>query len=587
MSSEQLQARALAVLKSVFGYDAFRGQQLDVVTHVAAGNSALVLMPTGGGKSLCYQIPALLRDGVTVVISPLIALMQDQVAALERRGVACALLNSTLPAAEQRRVEARVRAGEIKLLYVSPERLATERCKTLLANSRVALFAVDEAHCISEWGHDFRPEYLALGIVAERFPDVPRMALTATADMITRAEIVRQLALDGTRQFVASFDRRNIRYVIVTKRNVRKQLLSFIRKHHHGETGVVYCSSRAGVDETAAFLSSHGITTLPYHAGLTPQEREDNQAWFLAHAGTVIVATIAFGMGIDKPDVRFVAHVDIPKSVEGYYQETGRAGRDGLESEAWMAYSPSDAAPMHGQISRSTVSPQRKRVLAAKLDAMLAFAESSQCRRTRLLAYFGEHKPACGKCDVCRRLPWTYDATTVVQQILAALHTLGPAASADRLIAELDPKRAISEWQSILRQCVAFGVLARDHETGLLRRTSESVRVACGERRIVLRVWRGEGRSRKTSRRHVSARDGVPAAEGIHERIRDWRATTAERQRVPAHLILHDTTMLEVAYRRPQSRWALRRIVGPVVTRAHGTGLLQLLNDPGQTVAMP
>ncbi len=412
---------ALQLLHDVFGYSAFRGEQQAIVEHVAGGGDALVLMPTGGGKSLCYQVPALLRPGTAVVVSPLIALMQDQVEALAQYGVAAAFLNSSLDAASQRAVEQRLLAGELKLLYVAPERLLTARCLELLSRVPLALFAIDEAHCVSQWGHDFRPEYRQLGVLHERFPAVPRIALTATADAPTRAEIVERLGLEQARRFVASFDRPNIRYRVVEKDNARRQLADFLRGRR-GEAGIVYCLSRKRVDETAAVLADQGFAALPYHAGMDAAARAANQQRFLREEGVVMVATIAFGMGIDKPDVRFVAHLDLPKSVEGYYHETGRAGRDGLPAEAWMTYGLGDVVTLAQMIAQSEAGEERKRVERAKLDALLGYAETTGCRRQLLLRYFGEVRAEpCGNCDNCLDPPRTWDATAVAQKALSCV----------------------------------------------------------------------------------------------------------------------------------------------------------------------
>src|SRR5688572_16796018 len=422
---QELSSKALAVLGEVFGYPAFRGHQAEVIDHVAGGGDALVLMPTGSGKSLCYQIPALLRDGVGVVVSPLIALMQDQVAALAELGVRAAFLNSTLSAGEAAEVEARTRRGELDLLYVAPERLLTGRCLDLLAESRLALLAIDEAHCVSQWGHDFRPEYLKLSVLHERFPGVPRIALTATADAITRAEILERLHLRKARAFVSSFDRPNIRYRIVEKDDARKQLLEFIRAEHAGEAGIVYCLSRKKTDETAAFLAKQGIPALAYHAGMDSEARRRHQERFQREDGIVMVATIAFGMGIDKPDVRFVAHLDLPKSVESYYQETGRGGRDGVAADAWMVYGVQDVVQLRRMIDESEAGEAQKRIQAAKLDAMLGLCEAAECRRVRLLAYFGEAARPCGNCDNCLDPPATFEGTLAAQQLLSCVYRTG------------------------------------------------------------------------------------------------------------------------------------------------------------------
>ncbi|MDP1952428.1 MAG: DNA helicase RecQ, partial [Betaproteobacteria bacterium] len=439
---------ALALLNTVFGYPAFRGHQADVIAHVAAGGDALVLMPTGGGKSLCYQIPALMRKGCAVVVSPLIALMHDQVAALAELGVRAAYLNSTLSAAQATDVERAVRNGDLDLVYVAPERLLTERCLSLLEGSKLALFAIDEAHCVSQWGHDFRPEYMQLSALHERFPGVPRIALTATADRVTRDEIVQRLGLADARQFVASFDRPNIRYRIVEKANARAQLFAFLRAEHRGEAGIVYCLSRRKVEETAAWLTEQGLAALPYHAGMDAATRNLHQARFQREEGIVMVATIAFGMGIDKPDVRFVAHLDLPKSIEGYYQETGRAGRDGLPADAWMAYGLGDVVNQRRMIDASTAEAQFKRIASAKLDALLGLCEASSCRRVRLLAYFDEASAPCGNCDVCLEPPQVWDGTVAAQKALSCVYRTGQRFGAVHLVDVLlgkDTER-VQQW---------------------------------------------------------------------------------------------------------------------------------------------
>src|SRR6201995_3931175 len=405
----QVASRADQILRDTFGYPAFRGQQRDIVSHVAEGGDALVLMPTGGGKSLCYQVPALVRNGMGVVVSPLIALMQDQVAALHEAGVRAAALNSSMSWPDVQAVERRARQGDLDLLYVAPERLLTDRCLESLAASKLALFAIDEAHCVSQSGHDFRPEYIRLAVLAERFPGVPRIALTATADALTRKEIIERLHLQNARVFISSFDRPNIRYRIMEKISARKQLLGFIKTEHPGDAGIVYCLSRNTVDETAEFLAGNGINALPYHAGLDSSTRESNQNRFIREDGVVMVATIAFGMGIDKPDVRFVAHIDLPKSIEGYYQETGRAGRDGLPADAWMIYGLGDVVQQRWMIDESPAGEDFKQVMRGKLDALLSLAEASDCRRVRLLGYFGEKSVPCGNCDNCITPPQVWD----------------------------------------------------------------------------------------------------------------------------------------------------------------------------------
>ena len=589
---------ACKVLNEVFGYPAFRGHQAEVIEHVTAGGDALVLMPTGSGKSLCYQIPALLRDGVGIVVSPLIALMQDQVAALAELGVRAAFLNSTLSGAEAAEVEGRARRGELDLLYVAPERLLTPRCLDLLARTRLALLAIDEAHCVSQWGHDFRPEYLQLAVLRERFPGVPRIALTATADAQTRSEILDRLQLGEARAFVSSFDRPNIRYRIVEKDDARSQLLAFIRAEHAGEAGIVYCLSRKKVDETAAALESQRIVALPYHAGMDADARRRHQERFQREDGIVMVATIAFGMGIDKPDVRFVAHLDLPKSVEGYYQETGRAGRDDQPADAWMAYGLQDVVQLRRMIDQSEAGEAQKRVQAAKLDAMLGLCETAECRRVRLLAYFGEAAAACGNCDNCLDPPATFDGTLPAQQLLSCVYRTGQRFGAmhviDVLRGEATDKvaqrehdklstfgigreRSSREWRAIVRQCIAHGLLEVDHDAyGALRLAGESRAVLKGERSVVLRAWREPKRTARV-RGNVETLAG-PALE-LFERLRAWRVEAARRHGVPAYVIFHDATLREIARTRPPSLDALRGIsgIGARKLEAYGEDIVGLV----------
>jgi ATP-dependent DNA helicase RecQ len=591
---------ALAVLGEVFGYSAFRGHQAEVIEHVAGGGDALVLMPTGSGKSLCYQVPALLRDGVGVVVSPLIALMQDQVAALAELGVRAAFLNSTLSGAQAAEVERRARHGELDLLYVAPERLLTERCLELLAHTRLALLAIDEAHCVSQWGHDFRPEYLQLEVLRSRFPGVPRIALTATADAQTRVEILERLQLGEARVFVSSFDRPNIRYRIVEKDDARRQLVDFIRAEHAGEAGIVYCLSRKKVDETAAALESQKIVSLPYHAGMDADSRRRHQERFQREDGVVMVATIAFGMGIDKPDVRFVAHLDLPKSVEGYYQETGRAGRDGLPADAWMAYGLQDVVQLRRMIDESAAGEAQKRIQAAKLDAMLGLCETAECRRVRLLAYFGEAAAPCGNCDTCLDPPATFDGTLAAQQLLSCVYRTGQRFGAmhviDVLRGEATDKvaqrghdklsafgighdRGGREWRAIIRQCIALGLLEVDHEAfGALRLTGESRAVLKAERSIVLRAWREPKRSAKAARETASATLSGAALK-LFERLRAWRVEAARRHGVPAYVIFHDATLREIARLRPSSLDTLRGIsgIGARKLEAYGEDIVGLV----------
>src|SRR5579859_2562922 len=502
---------ALSLLNSVFGLPAFRGAQEKIIQHVAHGGNCLVLMPTGGGKSLCYQLPALLREGCGIVVSPLIALMRDQVAGLIEVGVNAAALNSTLTPQEASDVERRLIAGDLDLLYVAPERLVTPRCLSLLAQAKISLFAIDEAHCVSQWGHDFRPEYVALSVIAERFPRVPRIALTATADELTRKEIVERLQLADAPQFVSSFDRPNIRYEIVDKQNSVAQLKAFIAARHAGEAGIVYCLSRAKVEDTASALSDAGIVALPYHAGLEASVRARHQDRFINEDGIVIVATIAFGMGIDKPDVRFVAHLDLPKSIEAYYQETGRAGRDGKPSSAWMAYGLSDIVQQRRMIEESEASDAFKRVSMGKLDALVGLAEAAHCRRSRLLGYFGETVVAttCGNCDNCLTPPRVRDGKIIAQKLLSCVYRTGQRFGAMHLIDVLVGRqtervmqfghdklsvfgigRELNEkqWRAVIRQLIAMGHLRADSEAfGALKLTETARGVLKGETEIMLR----------------------------------------------------------------------------------------------------
>jgi len=594
-------SRPLEILNEIFGYPAFRGQQAEIVEHVANGGDSLVLMPTGGGKSLCYQIPSLVRSeaglGAGIVVSPLIALMQDQVAALKEVGVRAAYLNSTLSGAGAAATERALRDGDIDLLYVAPERLMTPRFLELLERARVGLFAIDEAHCVSQWGHDFRPEYIQLSVLHERFPDVPRIALTATADAITRDEIVHRLALDDARIFVSSFDRPNIRYRIVEKDNARSQLLDFIRAEHTNkdgttDAGVVYCLSRRKVEETAEWMKGQGIRALPYHAGMEFETRQKHQEMFQREEGVVMCATIAFGMGIDKPDVRFVAHLDLPKSVEGYYQETGRAGRDGLPANAWMAYGLGDVVQQRKMIDESEADDAHKRVQTGKLDALLGLCEVASCRRVRLLAYFGESSKPCGNCDTCLEPPASFDATREAQMALSCVYRAQKASGfrfgAGHLIDILRGTRsekvlqrghekistfgvgaALSEpeWRAVFRQLVAFGYLAVDHDGfGALVLTDASKPVLKGEEHVTLRKYVKPTRARQSSSRTGERADptaGMSAREKARwERLRSWRAETAKSDGVPAYVIFHDATLAEIVRSDPDTIDDLRHIPG-------------------------
>ncbi|MEV4826436.1 DNA helicase RecQ [Micromonospora sp. NPDC049274] len=582
---------ALDVLRRVFGYDAFRGFQQQVIDHVVAGGDALVLMPTGGGKSLCYQVPALVRDGVAVVVSPLIALMQDQVDALTAVGVRAGFLNSTQTLDARRRVEAAFVAGELDLLYLAPEALGVRSTLALLDRGRISLFAIDEAHCVSQWGHDFRPDYLALSMLHERWPQVPRIALTATATSATRTEIAARLGLDGARHFVASFDRPNIQYRIVPKREPRKQLLALLRDEHPGDAGIVYCLSRASVDKTAEFLVANGIAALPYHAGLDATTRATNQQRFLREDGLVMVATIAFGMGIDKPDVRFVAHLDLPKSVEGYYQETGRAGRDGLPSTAWLAYGLQDVVQQRKMIETSDGDLAHRRNLAAHLDAMLALCETVRCRRVQLLEYFGETTPtACGNCDTCLNPPESWDGTVAAQKLLSAVFRLdrernqrfGAGHCIDILLGKQTDKisqyghdsltvfgigseLSEAEWRGVVRQLLAEGLLAVEGDYGTLALTEASTEVLGRRRTVTMRrepERQASSRSSKPRGAATVVAELTPAAASVFERLRAWRAATAKEQGVPAYVIFHDATLRQIAGDAPTSLAELSRVNG-------------------------
>ena len=600
-----LGARALHVLETVFGYPAFRGQQGEIVEHVASGGDALVLMPTGGGKSLCYQIPALLRDGVGVVVSPLIALMQDQVDALEEVGVRAAFLNSTQTFEETLRIERLVRSGEIDLVYVAPERLMTPRCLELFEASRISLFAIDEAHCVSQWGHDFRPEYIRLSILHERFPNVPRIALTATADQQTRAEIAHRLQLEDARQFVSSFDRPNIRYSIVEKTTGRKQLIDFITSEHPQDSGIVYCLSRKKVEETADFLNEHGIRAMAYHAGMEHTVRAANQARFLREENIVMVATIAFGMGIDKPDVRFVCHLDLPKSIEGYYQETGRAGRDGQPASAWMAYGLQDVVLQRRMIDESEADETFKRVLSMKLDAMLGLCETLSCRRMRLLDYFGERSGPCGNCDTCLVPPVSFDGSVPVQKLLSTIYRVDQRFAGGHVIDVLrgaqterisqwhhdkltvygvGADRSEQEWRAILRQAIALGLVTVDHDAfSSLKLTDAARPVLKGEQKVQLRQYQKPVKAKRpsTSRSSYEETELSRDEQAIFDRLRSWRMGTAREHGVPAYVVFQDATLREIAKVKPGSIEQLRGVsgVGEKKLVSYGDEIVAIINE--------
>ncbi|MEU5303725.1 DNA helicase RecQ [Streptomyces noursei] len=601
---------AVQVLRRVFGYDAFRGDQQEIIEHVIGGGDAVVLMPTGGGKSLCYQIPSLVRPGVGVVISPLIALMQDQVDALRALGVRAGFLNSTQDFEERRLVEAEFLAGELDLLYLAPERLRVEQTVQLLDRGKVSLFAIDEAHCVAQWGHDFRPDYLALSMLHDRWPDVPRLALTATATQATHTEITSRLRLDEARHFVASFDRPNIQYRIAAKSEPKRQLLDLLRGEHSGDAGIVYCLSRASVEKTAQFLVDNGIDAVPYHAGLDARVRAENQARFLREDGLVVVATIAFGMGIDKPDVRFVAHLDLPKSVEGYYQETGRAGRDGQPSTAWLAYGLQDVVQQRKMIDGSEGDDAHRRRLSAHLDAMLALCETAACRRVRLLAYFGQESTPCGNCDTCLTPPETWDGTVPAQKLLSTVVRLkrerGQKFGAGQIIDILLGRKTAkviqfdhdalsvfgigedlreAEWRGVVRQLLAQGLLAVEGDYGTLVLTEASGEVLRGQREVPMRREPEKpARAAKAKTKGKRAPVDLPEeALPVFETLRGWRGRTAKEQGVPAYVIFHDATLREIAVTRPTSIAELGTIsgVGESKLAKYGEPILEVLTGGG------
>ncbi|MFJ3041821.1 DNA helicase RecQ [Streptomyces tendae] len=617
-------SEALATLHRVFGYDAFRGEQEAIVEHVIAGGDAVVLMPTGGGKSLCYQIPSLVRPGTGIVVSPLIALMQDQVDALRALGVRAGFMNSTQDFDERRVVEAEFLAGELDLLYLAPERLRLDSTLDLLSRGKISLFAIDEAHCVSQWGHDFRPDYLALSLLGERWPDVPRLALTATATDATHREITERLHMPTARHFVASFDRPNIQYRVVSKSDPKKQLLSFLRQEHPGDAGIVYCLSRNSVEKTAEFLSRNGVEAVPYHAGLDAGTRAAHQSRFLREEGLVVVATIAFGMGIDKPDVRFVAHLDLPKSVEGYYQETGRAGRDGLPSTAWMAYGLNDVIQQRKLIQSGEGDEAFRRRAQSHLDAILALCETARCRRGQLLAYFGQDpdRAGCGNCDTCLTPPETWDGTVAAQKVLSTVVRLkrerGQKFGAGQIIDILLGKRTAKviqfdhdqlsvfgigeeltegEWRGVARQLLAQGLLAVEGEYGTLVLTDSSGEVLRREREVPLRkepkkpaAAKSAGGGRGERKAKAAAAELPAELVPAFEALRAWRAEQAREQGVPAYVIFHDATLREIATVWPTSVAQLGGIsgVGEKKLATYGEGVVEVLaglEGPGSAPA--
>ncbi|WP_157002112.1 DNA helicase RecQ [Agromyces laixinhei] len=600
---------AAEALHTVFGYDSFRGEQAEIIAQLAGGGDAVVLMPTGGGKSLCYQIPSLLREGTGIVVSPLIALMHDQVDALVRNGVRAGYLNSSQSSHERAGVERAYLAGELDLLYVAPERLGTEATKRFLEQGTIALFAIDEAHCVAQWGHDFRPDYLALSELAERWPDVPRIALTATATEATHREITERLSLGGARHFVSSFDRPNIQYRIEAKLEVRRQLLEFIRSEGRDAAGnpvagIVYALSRASTEKIAAYLAEHGVTALPYHAGLDAGVRRRTQERFLREEGVVVVATIAFGMGIDKPDVRFVAHVDLPKSVEGYYQETGRAGRDGAPATAWLAYGLQDVVQQRRMIDESPGDLAHRRRLAQHLDAMLALCETVQCRRQNLLGYFGQPSEPCGNCDTCLEPPASWDGTVPAQKLMSTIVRLqrerrqkfGAGHLIDILRGKETPRvrqyghdalatwsigqdLTDQQWRGVVRQLLAQGLLATHGEYGTLAVTDAAADVLAGRRVVNFRAEPERASRSRGPKAATAAADLEPVQAELFEQLRTWRAGEAKAQGVPAYIVFGDATLRAVAVAKPATLAQLDGItgIGAKKREAYGEALLAVV----------